>query len=110
MSYCMITTTFSSEAEAIKLAKLIIEEKLAACCQVIPKIKSIYMWKGEIQKSEEVILTIKSREYLGERIEKLIKEKHSYKVPEIIKIKIDDGSIDYLNWIDCCTDKNRKNC
>lgn len=110
MSYCMLMSTFGSEEEAIKVGGLLVEAKMAACCQVIPGISSIYMWKGKLENAKEFLLLIKTREYLAENVEKIILEKHSYENPEIIQISIDDGSTNYLNWIDCSTSKNKKLC
>lgn len=110
MSYCMLMTTFASEEAAIKMGGILVETKLAACCQVIPGISSIYMWKGKLERAKEFLLLVKTREYLAENVEKSILEKHSYDKPEIIQINIDDGNSDYLNWIDCSTSKNKKIC
>lgn len=110
MAYCMIISTFGSEEEAVKVSKILLEEKAAACCQLTGGVKSLYMWKGKIESSQEVILFVKTKMYLADRVEELILKNHSYQTPEIIQVNIDDGNIEYLNWIDCCTDKIRSRC
>lgn len=110
MAYCMVISTFGSEEEAVKVGEVLLDEKLAACCQIVEGVKSLYMWKGKITSSKECLLLIKTKIYLVDRVERLIIENHSYEKPEIIQINIDDGNIEYLNWIDCCTDKIRKRC
>ncbi len=106
MSYCMIVSTFDSKEEAMKLGSMIVEGKLAACCQVITGVESIYMWQGEMRTSQEFILQAKTRGYLAEKVEKFILSHHSYQTPEILKINIDDGNEKYLEWLDCCTNRN----
>lgn len=110
MSYCMVISTFESKEEAMKLGSQMVEEKLAACCQIIPGIESIYMWKGEVRSSKEIILQVKTKGYLAEKVEKFLLSNHSYQTPEILKINIDDGNEKYLEWLDCCTNRNRGIC
>lgn len=110
MSYCMVISTFSSKVEAGNIARSLVESKLAACCQIIPGVESIYMWNGKLETSSEFILQAKTMGYLAENVEKFILKNHSYDTPEIIKLMIDDGNIEYLKWIECSTDKRQKIC
>lgn len=96
--YCLIITTASSAKEADKISKILLEEKLAACIQQTD-IKSSYHWQGKIEKSSEVLMFIKTRRELYPKIEKAIKDNHSYQTPEIIKLPITDGLPAYLSWI-----------
>ncbi|HEY9714077.1 MAG TPA: divalent-cation tolerance protein CutA [Chroococcales cyanobacterium] len=85
--------------EGERIACELVAEKLAACVNIIPGIKSIYRWKGEVCQETENLLIIKSHKAYWPRLEARIKELHSYEVPEIISVAIEDGSQDYLNWI-----------
>ncbi len=100
--YCMVISTAGSAEEAKKIAEVIVSEKLAACVQ-IQEIESFYMWKGEACAEKERLLMIKTRSNLYKKLELLIKKIHSYETPEIIKVPIIDGSLEYLQWIDGVT-------
>ena len=97
----MLTTTPTRE-EARKIAKLLVEEKLAACVQLLP-IESFYAWQGKTQNEAEVLLLIKTRTALFESATARIKEIHSYTVPEIVAMPFTAGFAGYLNWIDQVT-------
>ena len=98
MSYCMILTTCSDETEAKHLASGLVKEKLAACVQ-LSAIQSYYTWKEKTCVAPEIRLVIKTQEHLYPSVEKYIQENHSYEVPQIIKIPITKGSIEYLDWL-----------
>jgi len=97
----MLTTT-STREEAQSIAKLLIEEKLAACVQLLP-IESFYFWQGKTQNEAEVLLLIKTRTALFESAIARIKQVHSYTVPEIVAMPFVAGFAGYLNWIDDVT-------
>jgi periplasmic divalent cation tolerance protein len=103
--YSMIIATCPGKELAAKTAKLLVEQRLAACVQMLP-IESIYLWKGEICEDNEIVLLIKSRTALFDGVAAAITENHSYEVPEIIQIPITDGLPDYLKWIDDSTGNN----
>lgn len=96
---CVILTTCSDKKEAEGLARLLVEQRLAGCVQ-ISAVTSLYEWEEEIQKDDECLLLIKARSDLYSEIEGVISGNHSYEVPEIIKIPIEDGLDAYLGWID----------
>ena len=96
--YCMVLTTCPDREEAHKLASLLVRGHLAACVQVTD-IKSYYTWKGEVNTDSEQLLIIKALADAYEKIENLIREHHSYEVPEIVQIPIDKGFGPYLDWI-----------
>jgi periplasmic divalent cation tolerance protein len=96
--YGIVITTVATAVEAEKIARLLLERKLAACVQV-NEIRSYYRWQGEIQGESEQRLWIKCRVADYGAIEQLIKAHHSYELPEIILLPIAAGSPDYLNWI-----------
>lgn len=98
--YILVLITASSVEEGEKIGTSLVEEGLAACCNIIPEIKSIFKWKGEICKEKEVLLLVKSKTSLFKRVEAQVKRLHSYEVPEIIAFPVEAGLQDYLNWMD----------
>lgn len=99
MEYKIVFVTVSGEEEGKKISKQLVEERLVACVNVIPNIKSIYWWEGKVEESSEYLLIMKT---VSERIDFLInrvKQLHSYDVPEVIALDIEKGNPDYLNWI-----------
>jgi periplasmic divalent cation tolerance protein len=96
----LVLSTAGSEAEAGKIAHALVERRLAACVNILPKVKSIYRWQEKIEESEEWLLVIKTTEELFSKIQDTIIELHSYDLPECISIKLDAGSADYLKWIE----------
>ncbi len=97
--YLMIYCTVPDEKNAIAISKTLVSENLAACCNIIPSLRSIYTWQGTIHDDTELLLLIKSREDVYNRLEQRIKELHPYEVPEILAVEIKRGSIDYLKWV-----------
>lgn len=95
----IVITTLENHEDAERLAQLLVEQQLAACVQIIPKITSIYRWQGKIEKSDEVLLLIKSNSEKYSELEKAIKDNHPYEVPEIVTIPVEKASQDYLNWL-----------
>jgi len=93
--HCMVP----SNEEARKIACLLVEKRLAACCSIIPNVTSVYRWQDKIEESNEVLLLIKSSAKVYEQLEKEIKMIHSYTVPEIIAIEIVEGSSAYIDWL-----------
>jgi periplasmic divalent cation tolerance protein len=99
-SYIQITTTTETKEEAEKIAQYLVEQKLAACVQIIGSIKSTYRWKGKVESAQEWLCLIKTPEELYDKVETAIKKLHSYETPEIIAVPIIKGSNEYLNWLD----------
>ena len=97
--YGVMLSTAPSREEAAKIAKLLIDEKLAACVQLLP-IESFYVWEGKTQNEPETLLLIKTRTALFEQAIARIKQVHSYTVPEIVAMPFSAGLPAYLNWID----------
>ncbi|QKF74237.1 putative CutA divalent ion tolerance protein [Aliarcobacter faecis] len=98
MKTVIIQTTTSSKDEAKKIAKVLIEEKLAACVQ-LKEIESIYSWDNSLCCDKETLLNIKTKKELFCKIKSRILELHSYDVPEIIELDISNISEDYLKFI-----------
>ena len=95
----VVLSTCGSEEEAEKLARSLLGQRLAACVNVIPHIRSYYRWKGAIESSDEFLLVIKSsRDKMADLMSSLEKE-HSYEVPEVIALQVVDGAPNYLNWL-----------
>jgi len=103
--FLIIFCTTGSEQEAVVLGRTLVEERLAACANSIPQIRSIYRWKEDIRDERETLLIIKSRQDLFEKIRSRIRELHSYEVPEITAVQVDKGDAAYLQWIESVTAK-----
>ena len=102
MDYCVVLVTVSSESEAKTIARALVEERLAACVNIIPGLTSIYRWEGQVCEDRELLLLIKTQ---GEKVTALrdrIGHLHSYAVPEVIALSISVGSARYLDWLDSC--------
>ena len=98
-NYKLLYITCESKIEAINLGKLLVKNKLAACTNVIPNIKSIFNWKNKVTQSQESILIGKTQKKNVSKIIKLIERKHSYKCPCIVFFDIEKGNKKFLSWI-----------
>ncbi len=96
----VVLSTCSTTEEADKIARLVVEERLAACVSVLPGARSMYRWKGAVESAAEFLLIIKSRRDLFERLRCALEKAHSYDVPEVIALPVVDGSANYLNWLE----------
>jgi len=99
MENIIVFITASSEDEAAKIARALVEARLAGCVNMLKGIRSIYTWQGKVEDESEVLMIAKTRRDLFEALLKKVKELHSYSVPEIIAFPIVEGSADYLNWL-----------
>ncbi|MCL2391576.1 MAG: divalent-cation tolerance protein CutA [Oscillospiraceae bacterium] len=102
--YLLVTTSCPDKKSAKMLARLLVDEKLAACVQIFP-IESVYFWDGETCDENEVLMLIKSKSVLYERLQTAIWRNHPYKVPEIIQLPITGGLPAYMKWIDETLDR-----
>lgn len=100
--YHLIYCTCPDVEAAEKIARQLVMDKLAACVNILPGVRSIYQWQGDVETAQEHLLLIKSQQSLYTAIETAIKSLHPYDVPEIIAVVLDSGSTDYLQWIDSC--------
>jgi periplasmic divalent cation tolerance protein len=98
--YALVYITTSGEEESKEIGRNIVEERLAGCVNIIPTIKSLYWWKGEIEDDNESILIVKTKVSNIENIIKKVKEIHSYENPAILAIPIIEGSKTYLDYLD----------
>lgn len=100
MSHVVVLVTGPSADEAERIGRALVEERLAACANLIPSISSAYWWKGKIEEATEALLILKTRQDLVERLVTRVRALHSYTVPEVIALPILGGNPDYLRWID----------
>jgi len=107
--FITIETTYPNSSKGKKLAKnlaeLVLNQKLAACVQ-FSKIESAYFWEGKLQNDQEILVRIKTKNSLFLKVEKIIKKHHSYEIPQIISTQINQGSDEYLQWIESSTKNN----
>jgi periplasmic divalent cation tolerance protein len=99
----VVLSTCGSEEEAVKVARSLVEARVAACVSIVPAVRSIYRWKASVEDSAEVLLIVKTRRELFARLEAELRKVHSYEVPEAIALPIEEGLEDYLSWIDAET-------
>ena len=99
MNYLVVISTASSEKEGQKIAKKLVEARLAACVNVIPRVRSFFYWEGKLCEENEALLLIKTTKNQFRPLINKIKKIHSYAVPEIIGISLEGGERNYLNWV-----------
>jgi periplasmic divalent cation tolerance protein len=97
--FVVVLVTAGSEEESARLAETVVLEQLAACVNVVGPVRSVYTWKGELQRDDEHLLVIKTRTALYEALERRIRELHSYETPEVIALPVTSGSRAYLDWL-----------
>ncbi|KAK6738328.1 hypothetical protein RB195_020439 [Necator americanus] len=95
----VVYITAPSKDEAIKIAKVAVERKLAACANIIPGITSIYEWQGKLHEDSEAIIIMKTQDSLVEDLHKVVIENHSYEVPAFVSLPIDSASQPYAEWL-----------
>ena len=100
MKHTVTLVTCPTVAVAKRLGRALVDEKLAACVNIVPRIVSIYRWAGKRCEEAETLLVIKSRAARTAALSRRVKEMHPYDVPEILQLPIVSGSRDYLRWID----------
>ena len=96
----IVLSAAGSEEEARKIARHLVERRLAACVNIVPQIESIYRWQGNVDSAREWLLLIKTTVEKFPDVRDAIRELHSYELPECISISVEDGSPAYLKWID----------
>jgi periplasmic divalent cation tolerance protein len=95
----VILSTCASEDEAESLARMLVEERLAACVNVVPRMRSYYRWKGAIESAEECLLVIKTSRELFGALRAALEKAHSYEVPEVVALPVVEVSPNYLSWL-----------
>ena len=96
--YIVVYVT-APEDEAVNLAKTLVDERLVACVNIVPGLRSIYWWQGKVEDAPEVLCIMKTRGNLFESMRDRVRELHSYEVEEIIALPILAGNLPYLDWI-----------
>jgi periplasmic divalent cation tolerance protein len=95
----IILSTAGSKEEAQKIAHALVDERLAACVNIVGPIGSIYRWKGALESADEWLLLVKTTKANFPAVQQAIRRLHSYELPECIQLAIEQGSAEYLNWI-----------
>ncbi len=95
----VIFSACDSREQASALARELVEQRLAACVNILPGVESVYHWKGEIETASEWLLVIKSKRDLFPALRTAIEKIHTYEVPEVIALPIVEGSEAYLEWL-----------
>jgi periplasmic divalent cation tolerance protein len=100
VEHYVVLITASDREEAARIATALVGEGLAKCVNIVPDIRSIYLWQGKLEDGPESLLVAKTKKSGFHALLKRVKELHSYNVPEIIALPIVEGSEDYLKWLD----------
>jgi periplasmic divalent cation tolerance protein len=95
----VILSTCSTEEEAERIARLLLDDQLAACVSVIPRMRSFYHWQGAIESAGECLLLIKSSRELFDSVRARLEAAHSYEVPELLALPVVEGAANYMNWL-----------
>ena len=95
----LILVTTGGRDDAERLGEALVEARLAACCSVVPTIRSIYYWEGQLQREHEALLLIKTLESRADEVQEYVRGHHDHENPEIIRLAIEGGSSSYLEWI-----------
>ncbi len=98
--FIVVLCTVPDQSTAENIARKLVNEKLAACCNIVPGLQSFYFWKGEAQSDKELLLLIKTSSHIFKKLQNRITELHPYEVPEIIALPILIGNNAYLNWVE----------
>lgn len=109
--YIIVLVTTKDKSEAEKICQSLLDEKLIACANIVSSVDSRFLWLGKIDRAEECLVIMKSRDDLFAEVAQRVKALHSYEVPEILAIPIVAGAEDYLGWLNSnlkvhlCTNK-----
>jgi periplasmic divalent cation tolerance protein len=98
--FVVVYITVGSAEEGQRLARALVEERLAACVNRLRPVQSVYRWRGTVEQSEEELLIVKTKRDRFDSLQKKVRELHSYSVPEIIALPIVEGSESYLQWLE----------
>jgi len=95
----VVLVTAPDAQEGERIGKTLVEEGLAACVNIIPDLRSLYLWKGELCNDSEVLLVIKTLENALDSLTRRVQKLHPYEVPEVLWLQVTGGSRDYLDWV-----------
>lgn len=99
ISYIQVLTSVGAKEDAEGLARLVVEQRLAACAQVIGPISSTFWWRGELETTTEWLCLLKTERALYDDLETVIRSAHPYETPEILAVPVETGSQAYLAWL-----------
>src|SRR3712207_1975146 len=94
----VILSTCATEEEAERIARALVDARLAACVNVLPRVRSFYRWQGAVEDATECLLVIKTSRPLFEPLRAALEKAHSYEIPEVVALPIVDGAPNYLSW------------
>lgn len=97
--FVVVLVTAPGEEKAVELARMLVEERLAACVNVVPRLRSIYRWEGRVQDDAEAMLVIKTRAGLFEALRERVVALHPYTCPEVLALPVREGHGPYLDWL-----------
>lgn len=100
--FVIVLTTAGSEEQAVKLARELVQRRLAACTNIVSQIHSVYRWKGKICQDEEKLLVIKTAAHLFPAVSEAIRELHTYELPEVVMLPITPASPEIAAWLESC--------
>ncbi|MDQ4120831.1 MAG: divalent-cation tolerance protein CutA [Acidobacteriota bacterium] len=95
----VVFMTAPKREEAERIAEILVKERLAACVQILPEITSFYHWQGKIERDREILILAKTTTDKSAELEKVVRENHSYQVPEIVAVPTETVSEPYLAWL-----------
>ena len=103
----LVYVTFASRDDALRLGRVVVEERLAACANVFDGMTSVYRWEGTVREDQEVVLILKTRTELVGSLTERVRQLHSYDCPCVVSWRVEWGNLDYLRWIENETHVNR---
>lgn len=104
----VVLITTSNKEEAAILAETLVSQRLAACVNIVPAIESVYLWQGKVTRDNESLMIIKTTDERYPELERRVNELHSYSTPEVLALRVERGSDQYLSWLreSTATDEN----
>ena len=96
----VVLSTCATEEEAAKLARVLVEARVAACVTIVPGVRSVYRWQAAIESAAECLLVIKSSRQLFEALRMALEKAHAYDVPEVLALPVVEGAPNYMNWLE----------
>jgi periplasmic divalent cation tolerance protein len=95
----VVMVTVGTEPQGIEIGRALIEERLAACVNLVKGVRSLYMWEGRLNDDQEILMLIKTRRSIFPRLKDRVVQLHPYQIPEIIALPVIEGSPSYLQWV-----------